>query len=227
MKWKLRLSAIGAILALLPGCDRAQHRNHPSSTVIGSGDLATEGRTVEGFTALEVGAAGHLIVEPTGLESLLVTAEDNVLPHVRTDVRNGRLVLGFEPHVSLTVTREVLYRLTVRTLTEVVASGASRVEIRGVDADDLALRLSGASFVSATGLVERLRLELSGASRAEMPSLRSRRIRADLSGASHGLVRVSDSLFVNASAVSILEYLGHPEVTANVSGGSLVRPVGD
>lgn len=227
MKWTRRWWALGAIAILGWGCDGRNDHEHPGSTVIGSGTLATEARPVEGFDSVAVSAAGHLIVEQTGVESLQVTAEDNVLPLVRAEVIDGRLVLGFEPHVSLTITREVLFRLTVRELNEAEAAGASRVELRGVHASELALRLSGASVVSATGFVERVRLELSGASRAEMPSLDSRAVRADLSGVSRGLVRVSDSLVVNANGASVLEYLGNPTVTANVSGGSVIRRAGE
>jgi hypothetical protein len=227
--WTLRSSTLGVVLALLWGCDasyRRHHHDNVSSTVVGSGHLATESRPVHGFTAVEVTAAGHLIVEQTGLESLEVTAEDNVLPLVRSEVRNSRLVLGFEPGASVTVTREVLFHLTVRELTAVDASGASRVEIRGVDTTGLTLRVSGASDVSATGRAGRTELDLSGASRSEAPDLQNRELTANLSRASYALVRASDSLVVSASGASILEYLGDPDLVANVSDGSVVRRAG-
>jgi hypothetical protein len=222
-----RSLTLGAILALLWGCD-GSHRHHHEmwSTVVGSGHLATESRPVRGFTSVEVAAAGHLVVEQTGVESLQVTAEDNVLPLVRSEVRNGRLVLGFEPGAGVTVTREVLFHVTVGDLAGVEASGASRVEIRGVDAAGLSLRASGASSLTASGRAVDVQLDLSGASRCEAPDLRSRVLTASLAGASYALVRASDALVADASGVSILEYLGDPDLVANVSGGSLVRRAG-
>jgi hypothetical protein len=227
-KWTPRSLTLGAVLALLWGCDGSYRHHHGNgwSPVVGSGHLATESRPVHDFTAVEVTAAGHLIVEQTGVESLEVTAEDNVLPLVRSEVRNGRLFLGFEPGASVTVTREVLFRVTVGDLTEVEASGASRAEIRGVDGAGLTLRVSGASSVTATGRAADVQLELSGASRCEAADFRSRDLTAEVSGASYALVRASHSLVVNASGASILEYLGDPDLVANVSGGSLVRRAG-
>jgi len=230
MMWTKQWWTLGAFVGLLWACDGDQYHHHhynPGSPIVGSGQLATEWRTVESFTAVEVSAAGHLIVEQTGVESLQVTAEDNILPLVRTEVRDGRLILGFEPHVGLTLTREVLFRLTVRELDDVGASGASRVEMPNVSGPELALHLSGASFLSASGRVDRTRLDLSGASRCDAPDLRSRTLKADVSGASHAFVRVWDSLVVNASGASILEYLGDPTVSASVSGGSIVRRAGE
>jgi hypothetical protein len=228
MKWTLRSLTLGAVLALPWGCDGSYRHHHDNgcSPVVGSGHLATESRPVHGFTSVEVTAAGHLIVEQTGVESLEVTAEDNVLPLVRSEVRNGRLVLGLEPGASVTATREVLFHVTVRDLTGVEASGASRVEIRGVDAAGLTLRAAGASSVTATGHAGHAELDVSGASRCEAADLRSRDLTANVSGASYALVRASHSLVVDASGASILEYLGDPDLVANVSGGSIVRRAG-
>jgi len=223
-RWTPRSLTVGAALALLLACDGHHHR--PCSTAIGSGDLATESRSVQGFESVEVSAAGHLIIEQTGVESLQITAEDNILPLVRSEVRNGRLILGIEPGTSVNTTREVLFRLTVRDLTDVGASGASRVEVREVDTAELTFRISGATSLSATGRVERVQLDLSGASLCEAPELRTHVLAADVSGASYALVRASESLVANASGASVLEYLGDPALEATVSGGSVVRRVG-
>jgi hypothetical protein len=225
LTWTPRSRTVGVALALLWACDGYHHRNHPYSTTIGSGRLETEARTVQGFDSVEVSAAGHLIVEQTGVESLQITAEDNVLPLVQSEVRNGRLVLGLAPGSSVTTTREVLFRLTVRDLAEVEASGASRVGLRGVDTAELALRVSGASDLTASGHAERVQIHLLGASHCEAPQLRIHALAAELSGASYALVRVSASLEANASGASVLEYLGDPTLVANVSGSSIVRRV--
>jgi hypothetical protein len=220
-----RACVLGAALALLWGCDGYHHHHHhnPSGTVIGSGHVVTESRPVEAVTSVSVSAAGQLTIEQTGTESLQITAEDNVLPYVLSDIRDGRLFLGLEAGTSVTVTHPIRFHLTVRDLTGVEASGASRVEAREVDTADLTIQLSGASSLTATGFADRQQLDLSGASRCEAPDLRSRVVGASLSGASYGLVWASDSLVANASGASVLEYLGDPIVEAHVSGGSMVR----
>lgn len=225
MKRTPRAWVLGAALALLWGCDDYHHHHHhnPSGTVIGSGDVVTESRPVGAVTSVSVSAAGQLTIEQSGTETLQITAEDNVLPFVLSDVRNGRLVLGLDPDTSVTATQPILFHLTVRDLKEIEASGASSVEARGVDTGDLTIQLSGASYLTATGVADRQEVEISGASACETPDLRSRVVTVNVSGASYGLVRVSDSLVANASGASLLEYLGDPIVEAHVSGGSVVR----
>jgi hypothetical protein len=223
MKRAVPAAVVSVALALLWAC--GGYTEYVTGTAVGSGHVVTESRPVRGFTAVAVSGAGHVIIEQTGVESLQVTAEDNILPFVLTEVRGGRLLLGFEPGVSVNTTRGVQYRITVAELTEIEASGASRVEVLRVDAQTLTARMSGASSYGAAGIVDDHRVELSGASRCDTEDLVSREVTASLSGASYGLVRVRDRLVVNASGASTLEYIGDPAVALNVSGGSVVRPL--
>jgi hypothetical protein len=218
------LAAAGAVTLLLGACDINHH--HVSGTVPGQGDLVTESRPVAGFTAVSVSGAGHLVIEQKGIESLEITAEDSLLPHIQAEVVGDRLLLGFTPGVRVSGTREVLYRLRVRDLTGIEASGASRVEVRGLDTRELASVISGASSLEASGVADAHFTVLSGASRLEAPDLRSRVVTATLAGACHALLRVSDSLVATASGGSTLEYFGDPALVTDVSGGSLVRRVG-
>jgi hypothetical protein len=213
-----------AALGLLAACDEGPVG--PCDEFQGSGRLVTESRPVSGFDAVSVSAAGQLIVEQTGYESLEITAEDNVLPLIESEVRNGRLLLGPRPGTSLHTTRPVVYRLTVVGLRELDASGASSTEIRRLAGDSLVTQLSGASFLSAAGAVARHELHISGASAARLGDLSSRSARASVSGASYVLLRVSEQLEASASGASTLEYLGDPVVHASVSAGSIVRRVG-
>jgi len=222
MRRVIGLSMVGAAMLVIAGCD--------GSTVVGpdegSGVLATESRPVHGFSVVAVSGAGHVIIEQTGAESLQITAEESLLPLIRSEVVGDRLVLGFEPGVGVTTTREVLYRLTVSDVTGLEVSGASRVEAHRIDTTALATVLSGASSLTADGRADAQILVVSGASRYEADNLRSRVTTATVSGASYGLVQVSDVLTATATGGSTLEYLGSPVVTTTVSSGSVVRQVG-
>ena len=227
MKQTLTAVAAAVALALTGACSSTSSGITGTTATTGSGQLATESRPVGGFTAVSLTGAGHLVVEQTGVESLEITAEDNLLPLIRSEVVGDRLVLGFGPGVSVTSTREVLYRLKVRDLTRLEASGASRVELVGVDTPQLGTVLSGASALSASGRASIHEIVVSGASRCEAGDLSSQVVTAALSGASYAFVSVSDTLAAALSGASTLEYRGDPAVTTTeVSGGSVVRRVG-
>lgn len=229
------LSQLGVVaaLALLCGCghdDVTGHGNVITTApdgIVGSGVVVSQSRDASGFTAVTVTGPLRLVLEQAASESLEVTAEDNVLPLVQTEVRGDRLFLGLGAHTrSLAITREIVCRVRARQIREVAASGAARVEISGVEGEQLSLTLSGAATAVARGNATRLKLDVSGASRLDAGALLSRDAGAAIDGASYALVRAADSLVVTVSGASVLEYLGDPVVTPVVSGASVVRRVG-
>jgi hypothetical protein len=234
MRRSKRLSATLGV-ALLAAChsydyvsgpDVPVYVTSPTPTIVGSGVSATEARPVPDFTAVSVTAPFRVVLAVGGPPSLEVTADDNVLPLVRSEVRGDTLSLGFTTSISLTRTREIVCRVTLPELRLAEGSGAAVLEAHGASADRLVVRLSGASSGVGSGSVNELTLGLSGASRWNGPTLRARAVAATLSGASLALVRVVDSLRADASGASTLEYLGDPVVVSSVSGASVVRRVG-
>jgi hypothetical protein len=219
---------IGAALALAYGCDcgKLTTSGTPVAVIVGSGILASESRPVSGFTALTVTAPFWVIVQQGAAEALEVSADDNVLPLVRSEVRGGRLFLDLGPHASLTHTHAIVCRVTIAEPYELEASAAARLEASGIDAARLRVTLSGAVNGTASGNVGELTLDLAGASRWRSGELRGRAVVAHVSGASHGLVRASESLVADVSGASLLEYLGDPTVVPTVSGASVLRRVG-
>jgi hypothetical protein len=73
--------------------------------------------------------------------------------------------------------------------------------------------------------VSDLHLRAAGASRLPLADLTVRHLDATLSGASHVVVTVSDTLAVQATGASMLRYRGTPEITRSQrSGASSVVP---
>jgi len=199
----------------------------PSGILVGSGRLITEERPVNGFTSITVSGAVRAFVTVDGSESLQITAEDNIAPVVEAVVAGGRLTIGIRagtPGISSSL--GVVCRIGARMIREIDMSAATRMEVDGIDSPELWIRLSGAASFSGSGLVDRLRMDVSGASRFTAPSLRARAADSTIAGASVVLVRVVDALTVHASGASVFEYLGDPAVQTDASGASVVRRVG-
>ena len=75
-----------------------------SGTTNGSGNVTSESRDVSGFDEVELRGVGNLSIRQTGSESLSVEAEEDVLPKIRTEVVNNRLIIGPEPNASIQTT---------------------------------------------------------------------------------------------------------------------------
>jgi len=85
--------------------------------------------------------------------------------------------------------------------------------------------LSGASHASLKGTAGNLRLNVSGASHADLEELQIKDANVDVDGASHATVHPSGNLQARASGASSVQYAGQPaNVDKQTSGASSVRP---
>ena len=143
-----------------------------------SGAVASETREVSGFDEVELSGVGNLSIRQTGTESLSVEAEEDILPKIRTEVVDGRLVIGPEPNTSIETTEPINYELTVDDLGALELSGSGEVDAEGIDTDELGVDISGSGAMKASGRADSQQVNLSGTGATKRRTSRARRRRS-------------------------------------------------
>ncbi len=213
------------IAPLLAACIVVTDTDGPidhDTTIIGSGRVITEARPVSGFVSLSIGGVARLFVEQTDTESLTITAEDNVLPHLMSDVTDGRLILGPEENLNFENVAEIVYRLTVKSLSDIAISGVIIADATGIDTDVLDVITSGVSTLRISGNVRRQNVVVSGVSTYDAGDLVSEEATINGSGVFTVILRVSEQLGGDVCGAGSVEYMGDPQVTLNACPGILV-----
>lgn len=138
--------------------------------VQGSGKPATQTFPVAGpFTAVRADGAIHLVVERGETAAISATADDNVLPLLRTAVEDGTLRLWTDGGWSSTTefvvrvtapavaglhltgaTEAVVDRLESKEAAWIVADGATKAFVHDTACAALTVRVTGASHVAVT-----------------------------------------------------------------------------
>lgn len=207
--------------------------------VVGSGPVKRENRRTGSFGKLRVAGAFQVEIRK-GNPSVTVEAQQSLLKHIKTEVRNGELVVVTE--ASMTADKPMKVWVTTNNLNGLSVSGACSVTTDSYRADEFELDLSGASKVTllltartlnadlagaseatVTGNSPRLDLDLSGASRFSGGNLRVSRATVDLAGASQADLRVDGEIKGDASGASSLRYRGNPKVSVDTSDVSSVQ----
>ena len=186
--------------------------------VTGSGNLKTEQRTVEGFDEISFSGIGELSIEQTGTESLAIEAEDNLLPLLVSEVSGSRLRIGVRQNSSISATRPITFRLSVKSLRAIEATGAGRVEATGLSTPALQVTSSGSVKSAVAGRAEEQTIEVSGTASFDGGELAGRTGEVQASGTAEVLVNVSGELAADASGTAVIRYLGNPRVTQETSG---------
>ena len=213
------------------------------------GALTTEERTLPAFTRIRVdGTADVLLVQGAG-PAVSVEAPGRALPDVRTEVRDGTLMIesaerrrwwsfifgGGSRPPRIVVTFRNLEAIsaagTVNIRSEdlkldrlaISAAGAASIKLAGFDAKALVIDGSGAIKADIAGRVAEQSISMSGAGDYRAAGLASERARIAVSGAGRVVVNATKSLDVEISGAGTVDYLGNPEVTKKVSGAGRVR----
>lgn len=231
-----RLMLAGLVAAAL---NLQARRAHAAGTV-------TEQRPVSGFDRIDWQALGELHIEQTGRERLVIEAEPAVLAKARTEVRQGRLHIGFAPG-RIDTRLPIRFRLEVKSLRALAADGAGEIRIGALSTPELALKLAGSDTLQLArldarsldarldgsgdlgiqaGNVVNQRIVLSGSGRYVAPALHSRQAEASLEGSGDIELAASDLLSARVSGSGDVIYRGRPQVQQTLDGAGSVRPAG-
>ncbi|MBK9125914.1 MAG: DUF2807 domain-containing protein [Chloroflexi bacterium] len=212
-----RLIFAAALFVLLVGA-ACTTDNGPIETVTGSGNVTTETREVSGFSRIEMSSGGEIVVRVGDAESLTISAEDNFMPLIKTEVRSGWLVISHEQNKSLSPTRPLVYTITVPRLQEVKVNGGGPVTATGIDEDSFAVTVSGSSNFTLTGTAQTQSYSINGSGFVNATELTGTRATVTITGMGNVDVNVSDSLDVTISGSGTVTYAGSPDVTENITG---------
>ena len=188
-----------------------------------TGGVTSEARDVSGFNEVELKGVGNLSLEQTGSESLTVEAEEDVLPKIRTEVENKRLIISPERNTSINTNKPINYKLTVKDLSTLEVSGSGNVEAKDINTDELAVTIGGAGDVEIRGSADSQEVEISGSGEYRAGDLESKEATIDVRGSGLATVNVSDELEAEVSGSGSVEYIGDPMVQQEVSGAGEVR----
>lgn len=208
------------LLVVLGGCSV----NLPGTSIQGSGAVRTETRTVSGFSAIQLSGNGDVKIEQSGTESLTISAEDNVLPLLTSDVVNNELRLGVKDGARIDTTQPITYTVTVRDLTGMDAAGSGSQTATKVKTPSLRIRMAGSGSITATGTADAQDIHMAGSGTYRASELTSKTATVKSAGSGNAEIAVSESLDVTIIGSGSVAYTGSPQVKESILGsGSLQK----
>ncbi len=219
-----RIITIGALIGLLLACNISTGDGGDVEIIEGSGNIITEDRELSGFTAVSLDGVGRLEIEQTGSESVSITGDDNILPHITTRVRSGTLVISVAENKTFTNIPDLVYQVTVASLESLELNGAGEIEVTNLDGERLEVTLDGGGSITVSGEVTSQEVDLNGLGIYNAENLISQDVTIQQDGAGSAVVNASDTLDVTINGVGDVEYIGDPTITQEINGLGSIRP---
>jgi hypothetical protein len=216
MKRKIWIVLLIAIVVALSGCKLQRG-------LAGSGNRKTEKRELKPFNAIDTSGAYDINVTCQKSASFEIDADDNILPLIKTEVRDGVLFVSNDQEFHSAKSPTI--RITLSDLTRLKSSGAGDINIGDAKSNQLDLDSTGAASIRATGSAKFVTISSTGAGNIDAGNLHAEKARVSVSGAASVDVYATEQLDVDISGVSQVSYGGHPKVVnKQVSGVGSVTP---
>lgn len=219
-------------------------------SLLWSDDRISEERNVKNFNSVHLSGSGHLTIIQGNAESLEVEADAELMQYIKTEVKNGTLVLGLKDrkwHRIFHFDSPIHYYLTLKDLKRlrlsgsgaieaehiksdkltITISGSGDVEIANLNAKDLDVEISGSGECHLKGKAPRQSVYISGSADYAAGKLKSEYVDITVSGSGDAIVWAEEELEIRVSGSGDVDYYGHPRISQRVSGSGDIRQLGE
>jgi hypothetical protein len=210
----MRKATLLVILAVLVGAFSACHIG---KGIQGSGNRKSEKRDLPAFKAIDTTGAYEVEVMCQKAASFEIEADDNILPLIKTEVRDGVLYVSNQQRYNSA--KAVALRISLPELISVSSRGAGEITVQDANGDNLKIESTGAASIKASGKVKSATISSTGAGDIDASRLQAEKARVTVTGAASVNVDVTEQLDVSVSGVGSVSYSGNPKtVNKSVSG---------
>ena len=214
----------------------------------GSGFVIAQEREIVEVSSIKVDYPAQVVVRQGDRLTVLVEAEDNLLPVLKTQVRNGALEVFYESNdgrhinptkpVKITIVVKHLNDLQLTSAGEIIIeglkeenlnlslSGAGNTRLNEVSLHNFSVNLSGAGSMTVSGTADHLTLDISGFGSFNGKQLHGQSANVDLSGAGSATVWVDDQLDAQISGAGTVNYYGSAKVSERIYGLGSIKHLG-
>jgi len=210
---KILIVLLAGCVVLVVGCHLPGIR--------GNGRVKTEERQVTPFANLD--ASGAFVIEwENGSPAVRITTDENLLPYIESVVSGDTLRLSTREHVW--PTRGIKVAISSPTRTGSKMRGAVKLTVKQLTGPTFALESKGASEVTLDGSIDRLLVDMTGASQLAADRLQAKTAEISTTGAGDADVAVSDTLKVVITGAGKVTYSGNPPtIKKQITGAGSIR----
>lgn len=198
------------------GWTTVNHNDYP--IVEGSGRVVQQARSVGDFRRVETWGAEQVEVRLGARPSLVIAADDNILPLLSSEVKNGALQIKSKG--SYRIRGPIRVWITTPDLDAISTWGSGDVDVSGVNNGRFEMTSYGSGELRATGRTGKLDVDVYGSGSAKLASLDARDVQAAVYGSGSALVRASGELNARVMGSGSVRYVGRPAALRQSRFGS-------
>ena len=209
----------------------------------GNSDVQSETRAMGGFDKVKASASYTVNIHHDTISRVVITAEANIIPYIKTDISGSTLELDIRDHYMVRPHYEIIVDVYTPSLSGITLSGSGSINSDHFTTSTMDVKISGSGDIKADASADNVYADISGSGDCDIKgdclnevykisgsgSIKSldmlaKKCDATVSGSGEMYVNVSDYLNVRISGSGDVYYLGNPSLETSISGsGKVIR----
>jgi hypothetical protein len=234
-----RLALVAIAAALAAGAAHAE-------AVQGSGRIAKDNRPLAHFSAVALSLPAQVEVRLGDSESVVVEADDNLLPLIETSVDKGALrIRGVRDNLELkahalhiVVNAKQVERVSLGGSGSIAAevlrapqlkfaiAGSGSIDVARAECESVAASLGGSGSLKIGGAAKAFSVKTGGSGTVFAGALQAHDVTVSTAGSGQTTVWAQDTLRVSSAGSGDVRYYGDPKVTTSSAGSGQVKRLG-
>jgi len=207
----LLLSLLMVLVTIVISCREDDSAWFP---VTGKGEILKQERVISSFTKVKSRIGGNVFIRKANSQQIFLSAQENLLPLLETEVVNGTLFISFGSHVIKSDSTISVYisspEITGMTLT---GSGSMTTDF-GIPS----VSLEGFGTIKCSGTTDQVSAKISGSGMVDLAEMAVKRADIDIPGNGNVSLHVTESLNVTIPGMGTVYYQGKPVIEENIRG---------
>jgi len=238
----LTVLTLTSLILLLTSCDE-----YYFNCLKGNGIIIEEQREINPFSGIISEGDFDIIIIIDTINKVIVEADDNLLPYIRTYIRNEKLIVDNTTNrclrtsdgrpIKVTVHMPALYYICLEgsgviycdyliyvDQIRIELTGSGLIDLRDIDALEVDALITGSGEIELWGICEEGDFDITGSGKIKTFHLEQDYCTANISGSGDMYVFVYDLLDANISGSGNIFYKGNPHINLRISGtGSVIN----
>ena len=211
-----------------------------SKKVKGNGNVITKTRSIDSFDKVSIGGSFDVNLIDGREGKITIEGEENLLPYIETEVKNGKLKVQFKENTNIRTTRKLTITIPFEDIEAVSLGGSGNVTVKKrIEADNASFNIGGSGNIIANvnantvkasiggsgniklkGKTDNFKCSLAGSGSIKAYDLDANSLKASIAGSGNVQTSVSSKIKASVVGSGSVYYKGNPKHIDTNSIGS-------
>ena len=211
-----------------------------SKKIKGNGKVITKTRTISSFEKVNIGGSFNVNLVDGNVGTITLKGEENILPYIETEVKNGKLKVQFKENTNIKTTQNLTITIPFKNINAISLGGSGNVIVKkniktdnvsfniggsgnitaNVDSNTVKTSIGGSGNIKLNGETDHLKCSIAGSGNLKAYNLDANSVKASIAGSGNIQTTVNSNIKASIVGSGSVHYKGAPKHIDTNSVGS-------